>query len=74
MISGEILRNVLLMQVDEKEHIYIKSKIIDTWEQDNEYSIVFEIMRPNCISYMVDKEQVKKYIRLEKLKNIINKI
>ena len=73
MISDEILRTILLQLTDEKEHIYLNSKILNTWKQDNDYTIVFENMRPNCISYIIDKEQVKKQIRIEKLNNIINK-
>ena len=67
---NEILRTVLLKNISEKEHIYINSKIIDAWEQDNDFVIVFENMRPNCISYMINKEQVDKYIRIEKLKKL----
>ena len=72
MINNEILRTILLQTIDEKEHIYLNSKIIDSWESEDDYSIIFENMRPNCFLYMIDKEQVKKHIRLEKLKNIIN--
>ena len=69
--NEEFLREILIKNLDEKEYVYIKSKIINSWEQDNDYVLIFENMSPMCISYMIDKEEVKKEIRIRKLKKIL---
>jgi len=69
--NEEFLREILIKNLDEKEYVYIKSKIINSWEQDNDYVLIFESMSPMCISYMIDKEEVKKEIRIRKLKKIL---
>lgn len=69
----EILRNILLKELDKKEYIYIETDIIDSWEHYDEYALVFKNMRPNCISYLIEKESYEQEIRLLKLERILEK-
>jgi len=68
----EIIRKILLDNIYEKEHEYIKSKITNSWFDDENYVIVFEEMSPNCISYYIDKDEVENAIRKNKIKKLID--
>ena len=67
----DLIVNIFIKNMKEDEYPYIKSNVINSWKQDNDYIIIFENMRPNCMSYMIDIEEVKKEIRLRKIKNLI---
>jgi len=67
----EFIRSIFLEKLDESEHIFINSKIIKSWKQDDNYVLVFENMRPNCISYLLEKKHFEIEIRKRKINKLI---
>jgi len=68
----ETIRKMLLDNIYEEDHDYINSKIINSWDEVDYYLIVFEEMRPNCVSYYLDKDEVENAIRKNKIKKLID--
>jgi len=67
----DLIVSIFLRNMDEKEYPYIKSDVINSWDQGDDYIIIFENMKPNCISYMINKKEFIKDIRLRKIDKLI---
>jgi len=71
MIKEELVRKFLLKKLGDSESDIFKSKIIYFNEDDKDYIIEFENMRPNCICYFYSKQEFIKESRKEKMKKIL---
>ena len=70
----ELLRSILLKNISDNDYVHVKSKITNSWLDDDDYVIIFESMRPNSISYYIDKEDVEQEIRKIKIKKILKDV